>query len=378
MFMGKKISLSIPKPCHENWDAMTPVEKGRFCGSCEKQVIDFSKMTDRQVAEFFKKPSTGSVCGRFMNDQLGRDFEIPKKRIPWLKYFFQIALPAFFISKASAQHQKMGMVLSRPITKDTVQKPPVREPMLMGKVANHVCTQPLTGTIAIVGDTTIVRQPDKVDKIIKGIVTNEKGEPVPFAMIKAGGVMNILFANEKGEFSVKSSFLKDEQVLLVSSSGYEDKEITVDLSSEFIEIKLKANDSISEGGVSSSQHFLLGEITVANPARDTTPPDTAIINDIIVQRDIPLPPDRNKFYVYPNPVLSGSNLSVGVHLLEEGYYNCQFLDLSGQLIQQKEIWIDADARLLNIDVPTVAAGNYLFVLTNRRTGKRFTEKLIIQ
>jgi hypothetical protein len=80
--MSKNIQLTIPKPCHENWDAMTPVEKGRFCGSCQKQVVDFSTMSDRQIAEFFKKPSTGSVCGRFMSDQLDRDIELPKKEFP--------------------------------------------------------------------------------------------------------------------------------------------------------------------------------------------------------------------------------------------------------------------------------------------------------
>src|SRR5688572_9080568 len=115
--MSKKIQLSVPTPCHEDWNAMTPVEKGKFCGSCQKQVVDFSNMNDRQVAEFFKKPSTGSVCGRFMSDQLERDIEIPKKRIPWFKYFFSMALPAFFFAKAGAQNgQKMGKV--KPVTPD--------------------------------------------------------------------------------------------------------------------------------------------------------------------------------------------------------------------------------------------------------------------
>ena len=72
----KKFELSIPKPCHENWDAMSPEEKGRFCGSCQKTVIDFSEMSDRQVAEFFRRPA-GSVCGRFHQDQLQRTMEIP-------------------------------------------------------------------------------------------------------------------------------------------------------------------------------------------------------------------------------------------------------------------------------------------------------------
>src|SRR5437868_15533352 len=108
--MSKKFQLTIPKPCHEKWDNMSPVERGKFCGSCQKQVVDFSDMSDRQVAEFFKKPSTGSVCGRFMTDQLERDLQIPTKRIPWFKYFFQFALPAFIFSIKGYSQRLQGTV----------------------------------------------------------------------------------------------------------------------------------------------------------------------------------------------------------------------------------------------------------------------------
>jgi hypothetical protein len=102
--MSKHFQLTIADSCDENWDKMTPVEKGRFCDACQKQVIDFTGMSDAQVAAFFKKPSTGSLCGRFMKDQLDREVEIPGKRIPWVKYFFQFAIPAFLLSyRASAQ-----------------------------------------------------------------------------------------------------------------------------------------------------------------------------------------------------------------------------------------------------------------------------------
>jgi len=108
--MAKKLQLQVPTPCHENWENMTATEKGRFCASCQKQVIDFSNKSDREVAMFFKKPSTGSVCGRFMEDQLNRDIEIPKKRIPWVKYFFQFLIPAFFISYRAAAQGKVKVV----------------------------------------------------------------------------------------------------------------------------------------------------------------------------------------------------------------------------------------------------------------------------
>jgi len=51
--MAKQLQLQIPSPCHENWENMSQVEKGRFCASCEKKVIDFSYMSDREIALFF-------------------------------------------------------------------------------------------------------------------------------------------------------------------------------------------------------------------------------------------------------------------------------------------------------------------------------------
>jgi hypothetical protein len=80
------------------------VIKDVFVIRVKKTVHDFTGMSDAQLIAFFKKPSTGSVCGRFYNDQLERDFEIPRKRLPWMKYFLQLIVPAFlFTSKAKAQ-----------------------------------------------------------------------------------------------------------------------------------------------------------------------------------------------------------------------------------------------------------------------------------
>ncbi len=102
------------------------------------------------------------------------------------------------------------------------------------------------------------------------------------------------------------------------------------------------------------------------------------------KKNVPLMPDIIDdnpvavFKVFPNPVESGSSLNIEIKQTEEGYYSLQLLNQSGQSMHQQDIWIDAEARILNIDVPAVAAGSYFLALTNKKSGKRSTEKIIIQ
>lgn len=95
---------------------------------------------------------------------------------------------------------------------------------------------------------------------------------------------------------------------------------------------------------------------------------------------IPVTDDKHAvaFKVFPNPVGSGNNLNIEIKQTEEGYYTLQIVNQSGQSMHQQEIWIDMEARLLNIDIPPVAAGSYFLVLANKKSGKKFTEKIIIQ
>ncbi len=64
----KVIQIKIAEPCHENWGAMTPNDKGRFCDSCQKTVVDFTRMSDAAIFRFMEN-TTSSVCGRMSNDQ---------------------------------------------------------------------------------------------------------------------------------------------------------------------------------------------------------------------------------------------------------------------------------------------------------------------
>ncbi|MCC9020390.1 carboxypeptidase-like regulatory domain-containing protein [Flavobacterium lipolyticum] len=81
--MTRKITISIPKPCHENWHEMSPTEKGKFCSNCQKNVIDFTKSSNREILLAYNKNE--NLCGRFIVSQLNRDMIIPKeKRSVWM------------------------------------------------------------------------------------------------------------------------------------------------------------------------------------------------------------------------------------------------------------------------------------------------------
>src|SRR5687768_12257420 len=73
IFMSKSIKLQVPQPCNEDWNKFDKTEKGGFCGSCSKEVIDFTTLSDQEIKEYFLSSRSSKVCGRFNKEQLNRN-----------------------------------------------------------------------------------------------------------------------------------------------------------------------------------------------------------------------------------------------------------------------------------------------------------------
>jgi len=69
--MAKKYIISIPEPCNEKWEEMTPTEKGRYCAVCKTEIYDFTNLTHRELAEKLKRNE--NVCAKYRPDQLDVD-----------------------------------------------------------------------------------------------------------------------------------------------------------------------------------------------------------------------------------------------------------------------------------------------------------------
>src|SRR6187549_1344071 len=68
----KTLIITVPHPCSQSWDEMSPTEKGRFCQHCQKTLTDFSGMNDKELIAA-KRSSGGNTCGRYAPDQLNRE-----------------------------------------------------------------------------------------------------------------------------------------------------------------------------------------------------------------------------------------------------------------------------------------------------------------
>lgn len=96
-------SISIPKPCYENWDKMIAEDKGRFCQSCSKSVIDFTKMPQKSIEDYLANHKGEKICGRFKSSQLAEiRIEIPHQIIQQQPSFHKLFLLALLITMGTS------------------------------------------------------------------------------------------------------------------------------------------------------------------------------------------------------------------------------------------------------------------------------------
>jgi hypothetical protein len=177
MAKQKKIQLSVPKPCTQAWDDMTPNTTGRHCDNCNSSVIDFSKFTDKEIIEVLKSIK-GSFCGRFTEYQVNRPIAIPVQN------------RNSFFSKAM-----LGTVLLAGVTTAA-----------NAQINNQPVTAPIPAPISNIDSqnaSSKAKEGNSNQKQISGIVTDTKtGRPIVYAHINIQGTNIHTDADSNGKFTL--------------------------------------------------------------------------------------------------------------------------------------------------------------------------------
>ena len=85
----------------------------------------------------------------------------------------------------------------------------------------------------------------------------------------------------------------------------------------------------------------------------------------------------SKFSIYPNLVMSNSAFTIETNKLEEGLYQFILINSAGAQVQSQELVMDKKVKRFHIEVDDLAAGSYFIQLINKKSGKSYTETIVI-
>lgn len=229
--MTSAIKITIPQPCTENWELMTPNQQGRHCALCSKTVIDFTKYSDDELIAFFAQ-QTGDVCGRVKTTQQNRSISpVPisqptKQRwlpnpLVWVVPMIMGASNSLFSQTTITKKDSLEQTQLNPFK----QKQNDTLPTVRGIVIDEATGEGILGAVAMVEDKNF------------GVVTDDNG---------------------RFELKIPYKFLDKEIKLKVSYVGYKDTILKINASNIHTEHKIVLEEKNME---------LLGEVVYVTKGR---------------------------------------------------------------------------------------------------------------
>lgn len=155
----RQITLTIPQPCAESWDAMTLTAAGRHCASCRKTVVDFTEKTDAEVLAHFQQVHWSGTCGRFRVGQLDRPLEPAAATRTWVRAWdrWPALLLGIWLSRetaAPAAHAQTPTEQRQPQPPAYLQGPDDTQLRLRGLVVDSAGLGIPGATVLLVGTAT--------------------------------------------------------------------------------------------------------------------------------------------------------------------------------------------------------------------------------
>jgi CarboxypepD_reg-like domain len=196
--MKTNFQISIPTPCHEDWGKFTPTSTGGFCGSCQKNVIDFSAMSESQLVAYFRDlPADNQhLCGRFRDEQLQKNYDIES----WF--------PAWNITDTTINYEVP--ITQFNTTSNTISLPLIRKMKMVRNMTMAVLTFAFSESYG-------------QQKQIAGQVVDTEGLPLPGVSISIKNSKKGISSDKDGKYNLA---VEDKDTLVFSFVGFKRNELT--------------------------------------------------------------------------------------------------------------------------------------------------------
>lgn len=227
--MKKAITIRIPEPCHEDWQKMTPTEKGKFCKVCTKEVVDFTAKTDEDLVKILSKGS--ATCGRFKKTQLNREVKLERKsRVSLAPYAASLLLPLSLLNTSEINSSSI----------DASEKP--NSSLGIGKFNN----------------------PNRAIVTTSGVIKDENGEPIANVEITFAELQKTAISDSEGNYTITTL---DHETLVFQKEGFQAHELRTSGTSEVRAITMFSI---------ISNHLIVGKI-----APQPIEPEEILTGDVI-------------------------------------------------------------------------------------------------
>lgn len=247
----KDIHVAIRNPCHEKFENFTPTEKGGFCMNCQKEVIDFSGMTNQQIIKTLQH--TKNTCGRFQEDQLGLLGSVYDKKSNWS--FAYLASGFGLISLlVSSNLQAQELNRSKDLRGTNKEKIENKGNAEIKSVAQKIPEKITSNTLQVTS-----RQVKKENIVITGRIIDANNEALFGAVVLIDGTQHGAVADIDGRFTLDAKqFTGQEITLKVKYIGFQEKVLLLPLDSVNKQIDLK--DIVLEDSAVFMGQMIVGAI----------------------------------------------------------------------------------------------------------------------
>lgn len=345
-------TLTIPTPCHENWHAMTVVEKGRHCKACDKVLTDFTGMSDQELLRFLDEKDT-KLCGRFDRSQLDRVLQPRAKANSGFPVFWKLMVASLLTA---------GTLQANPRNSTTIEWKSSVIPgsqkqgntgsgikrVLKGSVVKAGTLKPVAGATVFLPALEVKVQTDKEGKF----------------------TLHFTSGDEVLELDIAAEGLEEQQILITPK---ERTTVQVYLEEEKNNWQSQDNNLLKIDTVPGLDEVVVGLLVARKEVA---------LQERIVRRVDDWTPEwlrKKELKIAPNPLKPGQTAQVTVKGIVAGVYGLEVLDASGRIVERRRIELATATENFMLQTDQVWGSGLFWVrLSALGSSRVYNVKLVIQ